>query len=176
MHAAGYITLCTERFRHCRPRGHRCTSGAAGRTLTSLRRQARAQGQPPKKALAPPPKTRFPILSRQSLSDRNTKPITTTWDRSVTHLPRSPALCTGRPQGDNNYGDDRVLYNRGQDWLHRHHIMGRAVGCAQPGRAGFAGHEAPPRNPRVSSACSQSCLWSGSREPLLLRVRPAQRA
>lgn len=31
-------------------------------------------------------------------------------------------------KGDNNYGDDRALYNRGQDWLHRHHIMGRAVG------------------------------------------------
>lgn len=31
-------------------------------------------------------------------------------------------------QGDNNRGDDRVLYNRGQRWLNKQHIMGRAVG------------------------------------------------
>jgi len=31
-------------------------------------------------------------------------------------------------KGDNNYSDDRGLYAKGQDWLHRHHIMGRAVG------------------------------------------------
>ncbi|KAK6915027.1 Peptidase S24/S26A/S26B/S26C [Dillenia turbinata] len=31
-------------------------------------------------------------------------------------------------KGDNNYGDDRLLYAHGQLWLHRHHIMGRAVG------------------------------------------------
>ena len=31
-------------------------------------------------------------------------------------------------KGDNNYGDDRVLYAPGQEWLHREHIMGRAVG------------------------------------------------
>ncbi|KAH0873193.1 hypothetical protein HID58_070555 [Brassica napus] len=31
-------------------------------------------------------------------------------------------------KGDNNYGDDRLLYAEGQQWLHRHHIMGRAVG------------------------------------------------
>ncbi|GIL56316.1 hypothetical protein Vafri_11692, partial [Volvox africanus] len=31
-------------------------------------------------------------------------------------------------KGDNNYGDDRALYNEGQEWLHQHHIMGRAVG------------------------------------------------
>ncbi|XP_050383694.1 uncharacterized protein LOC126800368 [Argentina anserina] len=31
-------------------------------------------------------------------------------------------------KGDNNFGDDRLLYNEGQLWLHRHHIMGRAVG------------------------------------------------
>jgi signal peptidase len=24
--------------------------------------------------------------------------------------------------------DDRLLYNRGQEWLHMHHIVGRAVG------------------------------------------------
>lgn len=38
-------------------------------------------------------------------------------------------------QGDNNYGDDRLLYAEGQEWLHRSHIMGRAVGCvARPRR------------------------------------------
>ncbi|KAJ6394476.1 hypothetical protein OIU77_023644 [Salix suchowensis] len=31
-------------------------------------------------------------------------------------------------KGDNNYGDDRLLYAEGQLWLQRHHIMGRAVG------------------------------------------------
>ncbi|GER34119.1 signal peptidase complex catalytic subunit SEC11, partial [Striga asiatica] len=31
-------------------------------------------------------------------------------------------------KGDNNFGDDRLLYANGQLWLHRHHIMGRAVG------------------------------------------------
>ncbi|KNA21278.1 hypothetical protein SOVF_044460 [Spinacia oleracea] len=31
-------------------------------------------------------------------------------------------------KGDNNYGDDRLLYAHGQQWLQRHHIMGRAVG------------------------------------------------
>lgn len=30
--------------------------------------------------------------------------------------------------GDNNFGDDRLLYAEGQMWLQRHHIMGRAVG------------------------------------------------
>jgi signal peptidase I len=31
-------------------------------------------------------------------------------------------------QGDNNSGNDRMLYNRGQRWLGQDHIMGRAVG------------------------------------------------
>lgn len=31
-------------------------------------------------------------------------------------------------KGDNNYGDDRLLYAQGQLWLQKHHIMGRAVG------------------------------------------------
>ncbi|KAI5055715.1 hypothetical protein GOP47_0029236 [Adiantum capillus-veneris] len=31
-------------------------------------------------------------------------------------------------KGDNNYGDDRLLYADGQLWLNRHHIMGRSVG------------------------------------------------
>eukprot|EP00200_Dunaliella_tertiolecta_P001308 CAMPEP_0202362674 /NCGR_PEP_ID=MMETSP1126-20121109/14769_1 /ASSEMBLY_ACC=CAM_ASM_000457 /TAXON_ID=3047 /ORGANISM="Dunaliella tertiolecta, Strain CCMP1320" /LENGTH=168 /DNA_ID=CAMNT_0048956927 /DNA_START=125 /DNA_END=631 /DNA_ORIENTATION=- len=31
-------------------------------------------------------------------------------------------------KGDNNYSDDRGLYPRGQDWLNRDHIMGRAIG------------------------------------------------
>lgn len=30
--------------------------------------------------------------------------------------------------GDNNEEDDRALYARGQHWLQRRHIMGRAVG------------------------------------------------
>ncbi|CAK9158447.1 unnamed protein product [Ilex paraguariensis] len=31
-------------------------------------------------------------------------------------------------KGDNNDKNDRILYARGQLWLQRHHIMGRAVG------------------------------------------------
>ncbi|KAJ4952719.1 hypothetical protein NE237_029551 [Protea cynaroides] len=31
-------------------------------------------------------------------------------------------------KGNNNFGDDRILYGHGQLWLQRHHIMGRAVG------------------------------------------------
>ncbi|GJN05381.1 hypothetical protein PR202_ga23002 [Eleusine coracana subsp. coracana] len=31
-------------------------------------------------------------------------------------------------KGDNNFGDDRLLYAQGQLWLQQHHIMGRAVG------------------------------------------------
>lgn len=31
-------------------------------------------------------------------------------------------------KGDNNYGDDRLLYADGQKWLNREHIMGRSVG------------------------------------------------
>lgn len=30
-------------------------------------------------------------------------------------------------KGDNNYGDDRALYNPGQEWLSPRHVMGRAV-------------------------------------------------
>uniref|UniRef100_A0A803LN27 Signal peptidase complex catalytic subunit SEC11 n=1 Tax=Chenopodium quinoa TaxID=63459 RepID=A0A803LN27_CHEQI len=36
-------------------------------------------------------------------------------------------------KGDNNYGDDRLLYAHGQQWLQRHHIMGRAVGTLRIG-------------------------------------------
>ncbi|CAN6360309.1 unnamed protein product [Urochloa humidicola] len=31
-------------------------------------------------------------------------------------------------KGDNNFGDDRLLYAHGQLWLQQHHIMGRALG------------------------------------------------
>eukprot|EP00238_Polyblepharides_amylifera_P004510 CAMPEP_0196579202 /NCGR_PEP_ID=MMETSP1081-20130531/18731_1 /TAXON_ID=36882 /ORGANISM="Pyramimonas amylifera, Strain CCMP720" /LENGTH=122 /DNA_ID=CAMNT_0041898703 /DNA_START=413 /DNA_END=781 /DNA_ORIENTATION=+ len=31
-------------------------------------------------------------------------------------------------KGDNNYGDDTVLYAEGQNWLTKKNIMGRAVG------------------------------------------------
>lgn len=31
-------------------------------------------------------------------------------------------------KGDNNYGDDKVLYAQGQEWLNKKHIMGRAIG------------------------------------------------
>ena len=31
-------------------------------------------------------------------------------------------------KGDNNYNDDRVLYDPGQDWIHKNNLLGRAVG------------------------------------------------
>ena len=31
-------------------------------------------------------------------------------------------------KGDNNRRDDRSLYAKGQDWLHRDHVIGKAVG------------------------------------------------
>lgn len=31
-------------------------------------------------------------------------------------------------KGDNNWGDDRSLYPRGQLWLNRRHVMGKVVG------------------------------------------------
>ena len=33
-----------------------------------------------------------------------------------------------RPQGDNNWGDDRSLYPKGQLWLNKEHLMGRVLG------------------------------------------------
>jgi signal peptidase len=39
-------------------------------------------------------------------------------------LPHSDLLT----KGDNNHGDDRLLYNPGQEWLSHRHVMGRAVG------------------------------------------------
>ena len=43
----------------------------------------------------------------------------------------SITLMSLRPchvQGDNNWGDDRALYNEGQQWLNLNHLMGRVVG------------------------------------------------
>ena len=31
-------------------------------------------------------------------------------------------------KGDNNFDDDRVLYNPGQKWINKEHVVGRAVG------------------------------------------------
>lgn len=49
-----------------------------------------------------------------------TKTTTTTTTNNQTKQPQQ--------QGDNNHMDDRLLYNRGQEWLHMRHIVGRAVG------------------------------------------------
>ncbi len=38
------------------------------------------------------------------------------------------ALRRTNMQGDNNWGDDRALYNEGQQWLNLNHLMGRVVG------------------------------------------------
>ena len=32
-------------------------------------------------------------------------------------------------KGDNNHGHDRVLYAKGQHWVSRNEIVGRAKGC-----------------------------------------------
>ena len=40
----------------------------------------------------------------------------------------SAELRARHAQGDNNWGDDRALYNEGQQWLNLKHLMGRVVG------------------------------------------------
>ena len=42
--------------------------------------------------------------------------------------PPAPAHPPARLQGDNNWGDDRSLYPRGQLWLNMEHLMGTVVG------------------------------------------------
>ena len=44
-----------------------------------------------------------------------------------TYQPAASALAPAL-QGDNNWGDDRSLYPKGQLWLNRGHIMGKVVG------------------------------------------------
>ena len=34
-------------------------------------------------------------------------------------------------KGDNNNGDDRSLYNRGQWWLKKENVVGRVKGCVE---------------------------------------------
>lgn len=41
-------------------------------------------------------------------------------------------------KGDNNWGDDRSLYPKGQLWLNPSHLMGRVVGCAAAAAAAAA--------------------------------------
>ena len=43
-------------------------------------------------------------------------------------LPPSPPTAPHLLQGDNNWGDDRTLYPKGQLWLNPGHIMGKVVG------------------------------------------------
>lgn len=40
----------------------------------------------------------------------------------------APSLAASASQGDNNWGDDRSLYPKGQLWLNTDHIMGKVVG------------------------------------------------
>lgn len=44
----------------------------------------------------------------------------------VSYGPHGSERC--HVQGDNNWGDDRALYNEGQQWLNLNHLMGRVVG------------------------------------------------
>lgn len=41
---------------------------------------------------------------------------------------RQPIHAQVGMQGDNNPGNDRLLYVRGRQWLQKEHIVGRAVG------------------------------------------------
>ncbi len=43
-------------------------------------------------------------------------------------LPELPKVLHAHLQGDNNWGDDRSLYPKGQLWLNRDHLMGRVTG------------------------------------------------
>ncbi|GAY63106.1 DNA-directed RNA polymerase III subunit RPC6 [Citrus sinensis] len=49
-------------------------------------------------------------------------------------------------KGDNNYGDDRLLYAQGQLWLKRQHIMGRAVGSGFGAPLAIFGEDLPGPN------------------------------
>ncbi|KAK7269635.1 hypothetical protein RIF29_22368 [Crotalaria pallida] len=60
------------------------------------------------------------LLLHESSSNLN-------WVAKV-HEPRNIEETYILTKGDNNPMDDRVLYNHGQHWLQRHHIMERAVG------------------------------------------------
>ncbi|MCE3051268.1 hypothetical protein HAX54_049304 [Datura stramonium] len=62
----------------------------------------------------------IPIVHRVIKSDREQ---TIAFDKYYQQLPMLFSSL-----GDNNFGDDRLLYAHGQLWLQRHHIMGRAVG------------------------------------------------
>ena len=42
--------------------------------------------------------------------------------------PPPPSPPPDSPQGDNNWGDDRALYSKGQQWLANDHVLGRVVG------------------------------------------------
>jgi hypothetical protein len=57
-------------------------------------------------------------------------PAQTIAQQQDSHRCRAPWQATAWRvlQGDNNYGNDRMLYNKGQKWLTKDHIMGRAVG------------------------------------------------
>eukprot|EP00959_Pyramimonas_sp_CCMP1952_P029998 629433-Pyramimonas_sp.AAC.1 len=44
------------------------------------------------------------------------------------NLDRNANAFDDASQGDNNYGDDKVLYAQGQEWLNKKHVMGRAIG------------------------------------------------
>ncbi|KAK4344212.1 hypothetical protein RND71_037306 [Anisodus tanguticus] len=73
-------------------------------------------------------------------------------------------------KGDNNFGDDRLLYAQGQLWLQRHHIMGRAVGVVSPlnqytlsesqGQGGVKANGGVTENERVRRVDSRQRLKS----------------
>ena len=85
--------------------------GRCALTQTTL-----AATRPPLAALThapPPPRREIPIVHR----------VIAVHDRAG-----GSAQQDVLTKGDNNFGDDKVLYAEGQSWLHREHIMGRAVG------------------------------------------------
>eukprot|EP00213_Chloropicon_mariensis_P004889 CAMPEP_0197483452 /NCGR_PEP_ID=MMETSP1309-20131121/56892_1 /TAXON_ID=464262 /ORGANISM="Genus nov. species nov., Strain RCC998" /LENGTH=180 /DNA_ID=CAMNT_0043026053 /DNA_START=108 /DNA_END=650 /DNA_ORIENTATION=+ len=45
-----------------------------------------------------------------------------------THERREDGELDILTKGDNNYKDDRVLYDPGQEWIHKGNLLGRAVG------------------------------------------------
>lgn len=69
------------------------------------------------------------------------------------HKPRPARAAT--LQGDNNWGDDRSLYPKGQLWLNTGHIMGKVVGCA----SGLGGWVLCCAAPRLAVLQAPEARW-----------------
>lgn len=68
------------------------------------------------------------FCSMSSFKNRNMVFVFDTLHCELQCVTTASALINYVSSGDNNRGDDRVLYAHGQLWLQRQHIIGWAVG------------------------------------------------